>query len=144
MWYKIIEQVCMYKYLHYFHRYLILAMTSLGSHRPYNGRAQVKFWLLTFALYLYTIWIQVDSRLKSEGIFWNCRPFHYSSDCQFTGLINFIIIHIHSWNFSHPCDCFFKIDAKFMNTTTYFPKIMLNNGGIWYFLRFHLLDWNLR
>ena len=103
----------MYKYLIIFIDYII-DKSSKGSHRPYNGRAQVKFWLLTFALYLYTIWIQVDSRLKSEGIFWNCRPFHYSSDCQFTGLINFII-RIHSWNFIHPCDCF-KINAKFTYT----------------------------
>jgi len=37
--------------------------------------------------------------------------------------INFIIIRIHSWNFSHPCDCLSKIDAKFMNTPQLiFPK----------------------
>jgi len=37
--------------------------------------------------------------------------------------INFIIIRIHSWNFSHPCDCLSKIDAKFMNAPQLiFPK----------------------
>jgi len=37
--------------------------------------------------------------------------------------INFIIIRIHSWNFSHPCDCLSEIDAKFMNAPQLiFPK----------------------
>jgi hypothetical protein len=84
----------------------------------------VKFRLLTFALYLsysdsswfkVEIWRNLLEMLQTFSLLFRLSV-HWSR-------INFIIIRIHSWNFSHPCDCLSEIDAKFMNAPQLiFPK----------------------
>lgn len=76
----------MYKYLLFSYDIFIIAKTSKGSHRPYNGRAQVKFQLLTFALYLSSY---LDSSWFKIEIWrnWCSRPFSLlASDCRLSGL----------------------------------------------------------